>query len=256
MDQNMDVPVICKGCGNNSNGNYCTQCGEYLHPERFTIKKIASSIPDVFLEVEHGLFYTIKELFKNPSAAIASFLAGNRSKHYQPLKFVLIMSGLYALLFIYFDIHGVEGVYGGVTDANNAQLLEEQYVKCQSIINVFSLPFLSLLTWLFFRKNMYYGEHLLMNCFIIGIVLFIQVLCFPIMLLKNGTVWVDWINDILTLATVYIAARTYYGLFYEKNKRNLVIAIFKTLIIILTLAFWYFVTSPFIIILKMNLLGE
>jgi hypothetical protein len=257
MEQQTGIAAVCMGCGNNSSGNFCNQCGEDLHPRRFTFKNIITSIPDIFFDVENGLFYTIKELIKDPAAAVSSFLAGNRARHYKPLKFLLFMSGLYALFFIYFDINGVESMYGDLTDAKTAKLLDDQYVKCQSIINVFALPFLSFLTWLFFlKKNLYYGEHLLINCFIIGIVLFMQNACFPIMLIKNRTEWVDRINDILFLVTIYIATRTYYGLFYEKNRRNLLKAIFKTLAIIFILAFWYLITSPLIIYLKVGLLGE
>jgi hypothetical protein len=180
MEQQTGIAAVCMGCGTNSIGDFCNQCGENLHPRRFTLKSIIASIPDIFFDVENGLFFTIRQLLRDPAAAISSFLKGDRARHYKPLKFLLFMSALYAFLFNYFDIHGIETLYGDTADTKTAKLLDEQYIKSQSIINVFAVPFLSLLTWLFFiKKGLYYGEHLLMNCFIMGIVIFIQNAVFP-----------------------------------------------------------------------------
>ena len=54
-----------------------------------------------------------------------------------PLKFLMFISAVYAFLFIYFDIQGAESdMYDGVTDSTTGKMLDDQFIKCQSIINV------------------------------------------------------------------------------------------------------------------------
>lgn len=257
MDQQSALSKICPACAAINRGTYCNQCGEYLLPARFSFKNILLSIPDIFFDLESGLFYTLKLMIIRPHIAVSNFLSGDRSRHIKPLKLVLFMSGLYALLFISFNIQGTETMYEGLVNEKSAKFLDEQYVKLQSIINVIALPFLSFLTWLFFlKKGLYYGEHLMMNSFIVGTVLFINILLFPIMLIKNGTPWVDGVTNFLTLITIYITCKAYYGMFYEKSRRNLLVALLKTMAIIVILSIWYLVTTPAIIYCKLAWFGE
>jgi hypothetical protein len=256
--QAIAVALECTACGNKNEGNFCNVCGENLHPQRLSFSHITKTFPDLFLDVDQGLLYTLRALLRNPAQTIDDFMKGDRSRHYQPLKLLIFMSGLYALLFMSYNIHGTgELMYEGITSKETAQMLEDEYTKCQSIINLVSLPFFSFLTWLFFRKSKwYYGEHLLMNSFVIGFVLFINNVLFPVMLVKNGTAWVDWTENLLILLTFLFALRTYYGLFYTKSTMNLVKASITTGAIILILSLWYFLTSPIIIILKKTIVGD
>jgi hypothetical protein len=158
-----------------------------------------------------------------------------------------------------FNIHGTTGdlTYSDVTSKENAVMLEQEYIQCQSIINLVALPFFSFLSWLFvMNKKLYYGEHLLMNSFIVGSVMFINNLFFPIMLIKNGTEWVDWMENIIALLTFVLPAWTYYRLFYERSGRNLLIASAKTVGIVLILLVWYFITTPVVILLKKAIAGD
>lgn len=257
-EQTAVAGMNCKACGNFNSGNFCKDCGEELHPQRFSLPKILRTFPDLFLDVDHGLLYTIKELFKNPGRAVRAYLNGDRARHYKPLKFVLFMSGLYALLFIYFNIHGVsESQYADIAEKAEADMLEQQTTELQSIVNLVSLPFLSLTSWLFFGpKKLYYGEHLLLNSYIIGFVLFIQIVLFPVMLIKNGTAWVDWILSAVLLFTVYFVNRTYYGLFYSTTSTaNFLVCLGKSIAIILLFAFFQLIVNPVVIHLKIALFG-
>ena len=170
----------------------------------------------------------------------------------------MFISAVYAFLFIYFDIQGAESnMYDGVTDSATGKMLGDQFIKCQSIINVISLPFLSLTTWIFFGPaKMYYGEHLLLNAYLTGFSLFFGILLFPISLVHNSTWWVD-ANDYLVMLLVFIwCTRTYYGLFYSTSTLNLLFALLKTIAIIVLLAIWQYITSPFVITLKLLIFGD
>lgn len=163
MDEHVQrVAVACPACAQVSNGEFCFSCGENLHPQRASLKHIAQSIPDIFFDIDSGLFYTLRQLIFHPAETIKKFFEGDRSRHMNPLKFLLYMSAMYAFLYIYFNIHGTTEMYENLGNAANEKLMNEQFIKCQSFINIFSLPFLSFCTWLMFgRSKMFYGEHLL-----------------------------------------------------------------------------------------------
>jgi hypothetical protein len=249
--------AACPACGQVSEGHFCFACGENLHPQRASLKNIAQSIPDIFFDIHSGLFYTLRQLIFHPATTIRNFFDGDRSRHMNPLKFLLYMSAMYAFLYMYFDIQGTSEMYEGTGDAVNEKLLNEQFIKCQSFINVFSLPFLSLCTWLIFGPSRrYYGEHLLLNSYLIGFALFFQIIIFPISLLRNGTSWVD-ATDYLSLILVFIwCTRTYYGLFHTPSTSNWLFAFLKTTAVIILLSIFQYVTSPLVITLKLLVFGD
>jgi hypothetical protein len=258
MEQQVAPAVIaCPACAQVSTGEFCQACGEGLHPKRASLRQIAGSIPDIFFDIDSGLFYTLRQLIFHPALTIRNFFNGDRSRHMNPLKFLLYMSAMYAFLYIYFDIHSVPENYTGVPNAAYLQMMDEQFIKCQSFINMFSLPFLSLCTWLIFGPSkLYYGEHLLLNSYLVGFALFFQIIIFPISLLRNGTAWVDSM-DYLALILIFVwCTRTYYGLFYSPSKSNLLFAFLKTTAVILLLSTWQYITSPLVINLKLWILGD
>jgi hypothetical protein len=250
--------VACPACTQESNGgDYCYACGEHLHPQRASLKQIALSIPDTFFDIDNGLFFTIRSLTVNPATTLRKYFNGDRSRHMDPLKFLLYMSAIYALLYFYFDIQSPTGLYEGMADTANEKFMNEQFIKCQSFINVFSLPFLSLCTWLIFKKSgMYYGEHFLLNAYLVGLALFFQILLFPISLLGNGTAWVDAMDNVSMIVVLTWCTITYYGLFFTPSTKNMVVAAAKTFAIVFLLAIFQFITSPFVITLKLKIFGD
>ncbi len=258
IEQHPVAALTCPSCSNTSNGSYCSECGERLHPQRFNLKRIIQSIPDIFFDVEHGLLFSIIGLLKNPAVTISSFLKGDRARHYKPLKFLLFMCGLYALLFISYKINGSSNPqYEGVFKHETAVFMDEMVNQYQSIIHVIGLPVLSLITWLLFgTRRFYYGEHLVINAFVIGMIVFIQIVLFPLFLWKNGTSWVDTLYMLSALFTLYFCTRTFYGLFYTPGKSNLLTCFFKTIGVIVLYTLWNYITNPIIIYTKIALLGS
>jgi hypothetical protein len=70
-------------------------------PARITWSLIGSDLLEV-LNLEKGIFYTIKGLFLTPKATIDDYLYGNRSQHANPLRFLIFSTALATLLNFYF----------------------------------------------------------------------------------------------------------------------------------------------------------
>ena len=102
----MNSGVICACCGQKSTGEFCMHCGESTSHPRLSLRVLIKSIPDVFFDIEYGLLYSIINLLKRPGDAVRRYFEGDRMRNYKPLKFILFIGGLYALLYIRFNIHG------------------------------------------------------------------------------------------------------------------------------------------------------
>ncbi len=89
-DKNITV-IACPCCDTLSDGQVCKHCGENLRPKRITFYNIIRDIPDVFFDVDNGLFYTMRTFLLRPGKEIRKYFAGDRKRHYKPLKFVLFI---------------------------------------------------------------------------------------------------------------------------------------------------------------------
>ena len=86
------VAVACPGCRHVGEGTFCNACGEHLYPERASLKNIAQSLLDALFDIDSGLFYTLRRLLLNPAKTIRNFFDGDRSRHMNPLKFLMFIS--------------------------------------------------------------------------------------------------------------------------------------------------------------------
>ncbi len=252
--------VACPACKAEVGGKYCNQCSESLHPNRFSLKYIISTIPNIFMGVEEGLYFTTKHLLFYPAQTITAYLNGDRNRYTQPFKYLLFMCGIYALLFNWKTIAGTEteSMFAFYSqDPAVVKFLDEQYTASQSLLNIALLPLLSCMSWLVFQsKKLYFGEHLYMNSFIIGFIMFINNILFPIMLLLNGTVWVDHILSIISLLTVFIVMRVYIGMFYQPTFAGRAKGAVVSFLIVFIALLWFMFTAPFFLYLKVGLFGE
>ena len=97
--------MSCKNCGHDLEGNFCSNCGQSAKVDKISYGYVLSEIPNSLFQIDHGFFYTVKELFTRPGNSLREFMEGKRKDHYKPLAFLLITSTLYAL-FDYFSFNG------------------------------------------------------------------------------------------------------------------------------------------------------
>jgi len=235
-----------------------------LDPKRITLKGIGSSVPDVFFDIEHGLFYSIKMLIIKPGDTIRLFFEGDRARHYKPLKFVLFLGGLYAFLFISFSIHANGmGVYEEMfketaTGRVSGKAIDLFTAQWTSLLMLIQFPLIALVTWLVFRKRKYYyGEHFVANAYFIGEVSLFQIILFPVYYLVNGTSGVDTINLFYTLWIWCYYSYAFYDLFYfRKTTRGLVICIILVFCLILFISLITLILSPLLYYFKLTIWGS
>jgi hypothetical protein len=206
METLTDKTFTCPACKIADSGNLCSNCGEVLQPQRITFGKLLKDIPDIF-DLEYGLLYTIRTFFTRPGHEIREYFAGDRQKHYKPIKFILFIGGLVTFLMVGSDIRGVGG--------NSANDLNAQW---ESAIMIFQFPIIALCTWLIFKKRKYnFGEHLVANAFLIGEVIVYKIILFPLYLVLNGTAGVDTLTGFYLLWILCYYTYAYYDWFYHRS---------------------------------------
>ncbi len=158
----MPATVTCKNCSKQYQGHFCPQCGQSAHTERIGLAYFMHDIPHSVFHIDKGFFYTLKWMFKSPGTSIKEYLEGKRAKHYRPFAYVILMSTICTLLvpFIekltYYQVHHIF--------PKHIELVFFQ--RYFSLLIFLLIPFLSLVTWLFFKNKGYnYWEHFLGNTF-------------------------------------------------------------------------------------------
>ena len=195
---------LCRNCKSESINNYCSDCGQRVYTKRFTLKSFFFVVLGT-LNFEKGFFHTLVILFIHPGKIINHYLSGKTKSYYNPLKYAILLGGLFAFLMIATNV--IDKVYYNSNKSlySSNEVLKEQYevlenkesyVQLQQNIvkylkqfmNFFPLlliPFTSLTTrWFYGAKRLFYGEFLIINCFIFGQTFVISaLLLIPIMLI-------------------------------------------------------------------------
>ncbi len=182
--------LTCKNCGSEQVAEFCCHCGQKTMTERYTTKSFLIKFLSAF-NFEKGFFYTMKMLFVNPGELVNNYLSGKTKVYYNPLNYLLLVTGVGAALVIWlgiFDanIQGTNEVLGinknpkDVALQRNTLEFMKQYIN---IISLFLLPFISLFSkWFFHKRKLFYGEHLILNSFVLGQSSAISILLLPIYL--------------------------------------------------------------------------
>ena len=211
MEESKDLTIVitdCPACDRESGGEVCMHCGEILYPKRITVARILRDIPDVFFDLEQGLFYTIRTFLFNPGIQIKRYFAGDRSRHYKPLKFILFIGGV--TTFIYAKCP--------ITDGKPQTAFEAFGTQWNSLILLLQMPAMAFITWLVFKKRQYtYGEHLTANSYLIAEVSVFNILIFPIQYLVNGTPYVSICYSLYFIFIIWYYSFAFYDWLYDRK---------------------------------------
>ncbi len=158
--------LICKNCSTHFRGNFCSNCGQSARVDKINAAYFLKDIPHSILHVDKGFFFTLKSLISRPGKALKEYLSGKRIKHFRPFAFVVIMSTICTLL-----INGLNFLTNKLYTVNNPgsflNFRNSFFENYPSLLIFLLIPILSLITWLFFKKNMYnYWEHFLVNTYL------------------------------------------------------------------------------------------
>jgi hypothetical protein len=249
----------CLNCGATPAGAYCQACGQSTKVHRFTFASLLHEIPHAILHVDRGLFATCKALALHPGATIRAYLDGKRVSFFNPLTLMVLTAGLSALLFSAYPF------YFPFTDAGMPPEIAAKFqefnrlnFKFYSFALIIYLPALALITRLCFARlpesvSRNYGEHLVINAFILGFTTVVMISLFPVLVLVNRT---DAFMPIWNSLAAFFFA--YHGVvvflvFKQPGKwignllrSILVVVLYLVLLLVVTQSvFWlYFVKRP------------
>lgn len=212
----------CKNCGSIVAGNFCNNCGQKKFM-RIDKKYLIDELQYIFLHTNKGFFYSIKKILKNPGKTAKEFIEGCRVNHYKPIMLTFVLSGISTFIsFKFLKMEKIMKAYYASLDipestANNMLTFLSSY---NSILMLLSIPFISIITYLLFRKwktNFY--EHIIMNAYIqCFYLLFNILLLYPILFfLKDGNVGLFMTVTSLSMLSVPVIMVWFYKDFFPER---------------------------------------
>lgn len=182
----------CLNCGTLPAGRYCQACGQRTGIQRFTFRSLLREVPHAIFHVDRGLVATLKAITRHPGGVIRGYLDGQRVRYFNPLTLMVLMAGLSALLFSAypFDFKVDAPGFTPAVAQKYSDFVRANF-KFYSATLIFYLPALACITWISFlglpathARN--YGEHLIINAYILGYSTGVMVLMFPLFVALNG----------------------------------------------------------------------
>jgi len=227
-----ETVVACKNCGHRYEGRFCPACGQRAATHRIDWHYIWHEIPHSVWHVDHGILFTLRELFTRPGYTIREFLEGKRVRHYRPLALVLILGTVLTFLqhslsvsLIEESNKAIQSVTGSAeADSERIRQFQSQmYGYLERYFHLFTistLPITAFFTWLLFRKkSLNYPEHLVANTFLANIGLMLSI--FSVLLYKltgNSTEGFSGIQALTTLLSFGYTMWAFAQLFHRELK--------------------------------------
>lgn len=231
----------CLNCGFETNGNFCSNCGQKTNIHRITFKHF------IFHDLIHGLFhfdkgmlFTAKESLIRPGKAAIDYIEGKRIRYYNVFYLILVIIGLNLFLSTSYD-HLSEIYTPEISDRVSNDLGEkiEQFFSDYAKVIIFSfVPLFAINGYVLFRKRkLNLSEH-----FIIAGITFLGILLVntfsSIISFLDFTIYFGFLSDIVSftsiLAILFIPIYSYYQTFksfYNKRYFTIRMLIFSLLLL-------------------------
>ncbi len=182
--------INCKNCFLNYRGNYCPRCGQGALTRRFNMRYFFSESIFSSLDIEKGLFFTIKQLTIQPGKVLQEYIQGQRVNLYIPIRFLVLIGTIatfislrYKLFLIQEDTEMPMNSLDGILPAH---ILNWYNVSFQgfwhlaneytTLINIIAIPVFSFCSYLvFIRQGYNYAENLILNMYIVCMQLFLLI---------------------------------------------------------------------------------
>ena len=194
----------CKNCKAplTAEDQYCKKCGAKVIKEPITLKSLIEDLV-VIVGWESNFLLTLRYLCYQPQKVFQEYIFGTRKKYSNPFSLFTIVIAVSLFVFstyseeliqLTFDGFQPTGISEGVTsDSERDKAYEvlgyeserdfqEAFMRFQlKYYNIFAflfLPVYSLISFLVFRKPYNYGEHLVINTYILSIVGLVSLMIF------------------------------------------------------------------------------
>ena len=228
----------CLDCGAALTDRFCAHCGQPADTHRITLKHLLLHyLPHSIWHVDKGLAFTFWQMLTCPGLTIRGYLAGQRTRQFRPVSYLLLLLGLAALVMSAFQADlqqamlAAQSVRAGAPPMALMAVVMERYLsiglKHPSLLQLVLLPLNALVAWRLLRWAGYnYAEVLLANAFIVGTFTVLNLaIMLPALLVGNSAflllawkvafiltlVYTLWVNAQLLLAAPALTAARRYG---------------------------------------------
>lgn len=155
--------IACKNCGRVFDGKFCDNCGQSANTKRINRQFIFEIFELGIIHLNHGFFFTLKEILVRPGITIKNYLDGKRKKYSHPLTYIAVITVIYFLLRSIFVKYPAAA---GTPDSNRIifDFIYEYYPKL--VVFVF-IPLAALFTPIFYQGKHYnFFELFTFHCYI------------------------------------------------------------------------------------------
>ena len=228
----------CLDCGAVLTDRFCAHCGQPAATHRITLKHLLlHDLPHSIWHVDKGLAYTFYQMLTRPGLTIRGYLAGQRTRQFRPVSYLLLLVGLSALVMSAFQVNLQQAMLTSQSTAAGSpsvalmSVVMDRYLaiamKHPYLMQLVLMPLNSLVAWWLLRRAGYnYAEVLLGNCFIGGTLTVINLgIMLPGLLAGNPAflqltsqlvfiptlLYSLWVNAQLLLAAPAFSAARRYG---------------------------------------------
>ena len=177
--------VICKNCGANVTGSYCSHCGQHASPERISLRYIWDEVFHFFTHIQHGFLFTTWQMLREPGPMVVSYIDGKRKSYQSPISYFLIWVAAFIFtLYILVQLFGENAVidyhnYFG-PGASTAFAISNL-----SIMLAFIVPIQAIYLYLLITRRRYnYMESGAIMIYAVGTIIFLQLVFAIIALLQ------------------------------------------------------------------------
>jgi Protein of unknown function (DUF3667) len=238
-NQNLVVPnhwddffmTPCQNCQTTFEGKYCPNCAQKADTHRFTLKHFVHDFFHAFTHADKGIFLLMKELFLKPGKVARDFNAGKRKRYFNPITYLLLIMALQIFLSkktdvftVYLDrtqkmMQELRQANPEVSPWNSDEALETQkknnpkVLEHNRMLNLIFLPFLALLTWLFFKRSGFnYAENLVFNVFYMAqtLLFFVIFTIIPFVIFPSGVMLWMMLFSAIYIAYTFLALQQFF----------------------------------------------
>ena len=163
--------------------NYPIEITEKRTVKRITVKQSMTDFLDAF-NVERGLVYTVKLLFKQPGSLIRFYLTEGRFKIVNAFRLLIISTALSLILLSFTDSFQLFYNVSGDSDAATAQMQEfmnRLFTDWYNLILWLSIPAYASCSFLLLKKyeSFNYAEHMVIQSFLVSVSNILVILFLP-----------------------------------------------------------------------------
>lgn len=211
--------INCKNCNTTFKGKFCNNCGQAADTEIINYKFIVSEFRKTFIRYDAGFLYTSKFLFKNPGKTIEGFIEGKRIHHIRPFTYLIIVTGVYILLYNFLNLH----LFQIESNEEKSKNLGNIIIKYFSEIQFLFMFIATIFSALFFGLKKYnFFEYIIIHTYLTSQRMLISSFSLPILYFVKSANAIKIVNNIIyAVGVVYMTWAFLY--LFKDNKKWLVV---------------------------------